>query len=172
MNINYLNYYKLKKKKVGFAVAALLAATAAASVFAAGSPTLTTTSKHPTSLSRHATRTGLHTEKGAQMNEHKLAMATSLAKALGTTVDSITSQLGAGKSPKDIIKASGMDEATIKAQLEASHDADVKARLSADVVSGKITQEEADQTLTGMTERVGKGGSRSFRTKVQTSANL
>lgn len=130
----------------------LFAATTAVSVFAAGN-TVSTTSTVRTSFGRH----GSHTETTAQKSERQLAMATSLANALGTSVDTITAQLQAGKKPQDIIKASGMDEVTIKAQLEASHEADMKAHLAADVTSGKLTQAQAGQMVTNMTTHK-KGG--------------
>ena len=130
----------------------LLAATTAVSVFAAGS-TVSTTSTVRTPFGRH----GSHAETTAQKSERQLAMATALANALGTSVDTITAQLQAGKKPQDIIKASGMDETTIKAQLDASHEADMKAHLTADVTSGKLTQAQADQMLTDMTTHK-KGG--------------
>lgn len=145
---------KYNKKNLGIGATALLAATAAASVFAAGSTTPSPTTGISSLFGRH----GSHTETVAQKQERQTAMATSLAKVLGTTVDAITTQLAAGKSPRDIIKASGMDEATIKAQLEATRDADMKARLVADVASGKLTQAQADQMLTDMKNHEGMGG--------------
>lgn len=145
---------KYNKKNLSIGATALLAATTAASVFAAGSTTPPATTGMGSLFGRH----GSHTETTAQKQERKLAMATSLAKALGTTVDSITSQLNAGKTPKDIIKASGMDEATIKAQLEVTREADMKTRLAADVAAGTLTQAQADQMLTDMKNHEGMGG--------------
>ncbi len=163
---------KHNKKNIGIGVTALLAATAAASVFAAG--TTTTTNTGTTAGQQSFGRRGSHTETETERKEHQLAMATSLAKALGTTVDSITSQLNAGKSPRDIIKASGLDEATIKAQLEVSHEADMKARLAADVASGKLTQVQADQMLSDMKNHEGmrgKGGKGMYKDNGQMLAN-
>ena len=132
---------KINKKYLG--LTALLSATAAASVFAAGATGTTATT---VAAKAFGPRTS-HTETEAERKAHQTAMATSLASALGTTDDSITAQLTAGKSPTDIITASGLDEATVKAQLEASRDADMKARLLADVASGKRTQAQADEMI-------------------------
>jgi putative ubiquitin-RnfH superfamily antitoxin RatB of RatAB toxin-antitoxin module len=131
---------KINKKYLG--ITALLSATAAASVFAAGATGTTSTVTNKV----FGNRSG-HTETEAERTEHQKAMATSLATALGTTPDAIIAQLNAGKSPRDIIKASGLDEATVKAQLDASRDADMKARLAADVASGKLTQAQADEII-------------------------
>jgi sulfopyruvate decarboxylase TPP-binding subunit len=148
---------KLNKKYLG--LTALLSATAAASVFAAGA-----TNTGATNIGNKAFGNRMnHTETEAQRKEHQMSMATSLAKALGTTVEDITAKLNAGTSPRDIIKASGLDEATVKAQLDASRDADMKARLAQDVASGKLTQARADEILTNKGnhkdgEGRGKGG--------------
>jgi sulfopyruvate decarboxylase TPP-binding subunit len=132
---------KLNKKYLG--ITALLSATAAASVFAAGATGTTSTSV----MTKTFGDRGSHTETEAERTEHQKSMATALATALGTTPESIITQLTAGKSPRDIIKASGLDEATVKAQLDASRDADMKTRLAADVTSGKLTQAQADAMI-------------------------
>lgn len=142
---------KINKKYLG--ITALLSATAAASVFAAGATGTTATSVVTKTFNR-----GNHTETEAERKEHQTAMATSLATALGTTPEAIIAQLDAGKSPMDIIKASGMDEATVKAQLDASREADMKARLAADVASGKLTQAQADEMIANKDNHKGGPG--------------
>jgi sulfopyruvate decarboxylase TPP-binding subunit len=130
---------KLNKKHL--AVTALLSATAMTSAFAASSSTgatITVPSTHK--------RGGYNQVQSA---EQKTAMAAALAHALGTTPEAVTAQLNAGKTPQDIIKASGLDATTVKAQLEISHEADMKAHLATDVSSGKITQAQADAMLLG-----------------------
>jgi sulfopyruvate decarboxylase TPP-binding subunit len=155
---NYRNTYnknqstmKLNKKYLG--ITALLSATAAVSVFAAGATGTTATVMNKAFGNRsHATETA------EQKTERQSKMATSLASALGTTPEAIIAQLTAGKTPRDIISASGMDETTVKAQLEASREADMKARLQADVTSGKITQSEADTMLANKGDNHDRGG--------------
>ena len=92
-----------------------------------------------------------------QSTEQKAQMTQALAKVLGTTPDAITAQLNAGKTPQDIIKASGLDAATVKAQLDVSREADMKTRLATDVTSGKLTQAQADQMITDMAAHKGNG---------------
>lgn len=136
---------KINKKKLGISafLATTLGTTVIASAFAAlpvdQASTTTVTHKH-------------HGFKRSESDsvEHKTQMAQALANALGTTVQSITDQLNAGKSPNDIIKALGLDEKTVQAQLEATHEADMKTHLQADVASGKLTQAQADEMLTNM----------------------
>jgi putative ubiquitin-RnfH superfamily antitoxin RatB of RatAB toxin-antitoxin module len=143
---------KINKKYVG--LTALLTATTAASVFAAGA-----TNTQTINVADKASGNRMHhSETEAQQKEHQTAVVTSLAKALGTTVEVITAKLDAGISPRDIIKASGLDETTIKAQLDVSREADMKARLLADVTSGKITQAQADEMIAHKDDHEGKGG--------------
>lgn len=140
---------KINKKRIS--ITTLLGATAVASVFAAGATGITTTN----SANKNFRSRAPHTQTESENKEHQLHMTQALATALGTTPEAITSQRNAGKSSRDIIKASGLDEATIKAQLEASHEADMKARLAADVLAGKLTQAQADQMITRMSDHQG-----------------
>lgn len=153
---------KINKKYLGVGMTALLATTAAASVFAASATGTTASTVIHKAFGNHAN----HTETTAQKQERQTHMATSLANALGTTPEAIIAQLHAGKTVGDIIKASGMDETTIKAQLDASRDADMKERLTEDVTSGKITQAQADQKLTDTANHKEGHG---FRGKAQKS---
>ena len=155
-----MKFKKFNKKHLG--VTAMLSATAIASVFAASAVTGTTATQV---ASRTLGSRGNHTETSKEKQERQTKMATALASALGTTVDNITAQLNAGKTPQDIIKASGMDEATIKAQLDASREADMKTRLAADVASGKLTQAQADQILADMANHKGGHGGHEKRAK-------
>jgi uncharacterized membrane protein len=150
---------KINKKKVGISafLAATLGTTVIASAFAAlpADNTNVTASTHK----YHGFRQG-ETDSA----EHKAQMAQALANTLGTTVQSVTDQLNAGKSPRDIIKASGLDEKTVQAQLETIREADMKTRLQVDVTSGKLTQAEADQMLTNMKNHMGGMGKKGVGT--------
>ena len=143
---------KLNKKYLG--MTALLSATAMATVLSASAADVVSTATPTTKFGNR----GHHTETQAERQAHQLSMATALANALGTTPEAITAQITAGKTPQDIIKASGIDEATIKAQLEASREADMKTRLAADVTSGKLTQAQADEMITNMANHKGGPG--------------
>ncbi len=100
-----------------------------------------------------------------QKSEREQKMANDLASVLGTTQADILAKLAAGSSPKDIIAASGKDAATIEAKLDAIRQANMKARLAADVASGKITQADADQMATDMANHKGGPGFAGHKSK-------
>jgi len=70
-----------------------------------------------------------------------------LQSILGMTADQLKTELGSGKTIKDIITAKGLNFETVMKQVRDKHEADMKAKLQADVTSGKITQTQADQML-------------------------
>jgi hypothetical protein len=76
-----------------------------------------------------------------------------LQKILGMTADQIKSALQSGKTVKDLITAKGLDFATVMKQLQSSHETEMKAKIAADVKSGKITQAQADAMEAKKTER-------------------
>lgn len=86
-------------------------------------------------------------EHGGPVND------TELQKILGMTADQIKSALQSGKTMKDLITVKGLDFATVMKQVKASHDADMQAKIAADVKSGKITQAQADEMESKKTER-------------------
>ena len=73
-----------------------------------------------------------------------------LQSILGMTADQLKTELGSGKTIKDIITAKGLNFETVMKQVRDKHEADMKAKLQADVTSGKITQAEADKMLQKM----------------------
>lgn len=78
---------------------------------------------------------------------------TGLQKVLGMTADQIKSALQSGKTMKDLITAKGLDFATVMKQLQTERESEMKAKIAADVASGKITQAQADAMETKKTER-------------------
>ncbi len=56
----------------------------------------------------------------------------------------VKSQLASGKSIDDIINGKTIDTKALASQLKVKFEADMQARLAADVASGKITQKQAD----------------------------
>jgi hypothetical protein len=70
-----------------------------------------------------------------------------LQSILGMTAEQFRAELQSGKSVKDIITAKGLNFETVMKQVRAKHESDMKAKLAADVASGKITQAQADQML-------------------------
>ena len=146
-------------KKYTASLLALLSATAVAGAFAASTVTTSTTSTTGTTRSTFG-RFGSRVKPeltDAQKAERKDKMTQSLATALDTTKESVLAQLTRGTSIQDIIKASGKDEATVKAKLEALRLADITAKLKAEVTAGTITQAQADQRLTDMQNHTGRG---------------
>ncbi len=77
--------------------------------------------------------------------------ATDLATILGLPFTDVKAKLDAGTKPSEIITSTGKTEAEVKTELTALHQADMKAKLTAQVASGKITQAQADQRMTAFT---------------------
>lgn len=75
-----------------------------------------------------------------------------LATALGTTVEKVQADRDAGKTLDETITSLGLNKATVMAALKASHDAEFKTELAAQVTAGKLTQAQADGILKNMTE--------------------
>ncbi len=74
----------------------------------------------------------------------------SLASTLGLSTSELQTQLQSGKTLADIAKAQSVDVAKVIDSIVT----DIKAKLAAEVASGKITQTEADAKLTDITARV------------------
>ena len=72
------------------------------------------------------------------------------AGAIGVTVDELRTALQGGQSLAEVAGSKGVDVEKVVAALVA----DKQARMAEKVASGEITQEEADQKLAGMTERI------------------
>jgi hypothetical protein len=85
-------------------------------------------------------------EHGGSVND------TELQKVLGMTADQIKSALQSGKTVKDLITAKGLDFAATMKQLQSDHESEMKAKIAADVKSGKITQAQADEMQAKKTE--------------------
>ena len=72
------------------------------------------------------------------------------AKALGVSEDDLKSALQDGKTIAEVAKEKGVDQQKVIDALIA----DAKTKTAAAVKEGKITQEQADQRLESLTERV------------------
>lgn len=155
-------HMKSKKMKKMIGITALLGVTALTNAFAAS------TSTTGTHLTSHKGGKRGDRERGSEMKtltaeektEHEGELAQNLATALGTTKEKVLADLAANKTVIDIIKSSGQDTATVEAKLKQVRDTDMKARVAADVASGKITQGEADKMATTMAEGKGMHGSK------------
>jgi hypothetical protein len=84
-------------------------------------------------------------ERKGNRGEHRgLVNDTGLQTVLGMSADQIKSELQSGKTINDLITSKGLDfKSTIK-QLQSDYEAEMKAKIAADVASGKITQAQAD----------------------------
>jgi len=76
------------------------------------------------------------------------------AKALGISERKLFTQLRNGKSLQQIAKAQGKDYADVKAAMRAA----VKTELDEAVKDGRLTQEQADDMLEHLTDRLDDGG--------------
>lgn len=72
------------------------------------------------------------------------------ATTLGVTEDDLKTALRDGKTIADIAAEKGVDVQTVIDALVA----DAKTRIAAEVTDGSITQDEADQRLESLTERI------------------
>ena len=73
---------------------------------------------------------------------------TALAGILGITPTELQTALQSGKTIDTLIAEKGLNKSTVMQTLRASHEAQMDARIKADVASGKLTQAQADQMKT------------------------
>lgn len=131
-----------KKKLAALAIVPAIGVTAfATSAFAASdtTPVQHTVSKITNVFKKH----GDHKRDNTQF-------ATDLAQILGLQASDVKAKLNAGQTPDAIITAAGKTVSDVHAQLEALHQAGMKAKLAADTASGKITQAQADIMIANM----------------------
>lgn len=76
-----------------------------------------------------------------------------LAKALGITEIELQASLKSGLSVDQLIKVKGLSKEKVMSALKAERDAQMKAKIAADVASGKITQAQADAKAAKHTAR-------------------
>lgn len=132
-----------KKKLATIALIPALAAGAFASYAFAASDT--TTKNTPSTKQQ---KRGMH-GKGSDM------FASNLATALGLQVADVKAKLDAGQTPDQIITATGQSKDTVIAALQAARVTSMKARIAEKVASGKITQAQADNMITRITNNTG-----------------
>jgi hypothetical protein len=103
------------------------------------------------SFSQAAQGTSATSQVGRHHGHHgnRDQMLTDAAAVIGIDVSSLKSQLQQGKSIADVASANGVSLDQLKAGLTDK----LKTRLAADVASGKITQQQADN----MTSRITAG---------------
>ncbi|HTE63322.1 MAG TPA: hypothetical protein VK631_23405 [Solirubrobacteraceae bacterium] len=103
---------------------------------------------HPPGLSfRH--------EGGGPVVKGPGEMMDAAAKALGISRDELFQRLGDGKTLEEIAKAEGKSLDDVKAAVKAAS----KQQLDEAVKAGKLTQAQADEILSHMTENLGDFGS-------------
>lgn len=95
-------------------------------------------------------------EHGPRDNKENTQFATDLATALGLSATDVKAKLDAGTKPDEIIAATGKTPADVMASMKTLMEANMKAKLAADVTSGKITQAQADEMITNMANHVGR----------------
>lgn len=132
---------------------AVLGVTALATTFAASTTDMMSASGMMDHTNRKQESRQIMTDE--QKLSTKTKIATDLATVLGVSTDSVLAQLNAGKTPADIITASGQDKAAVETKLTTLRTAEMKARLAIEVSSGKITQAQADMMLTATANHTG-----------------
>lgn len=73
-----------------------------------------------------------------------------MAAALGTTVDKLKTDIASGKKLDETLTSLGLTRAQAMQKIRDAHRSEIKAKLAADVQSGKITQTQADEMLKKM----------------------
>ncbi|WP_421119233.1 hypothetical protein ACE2AJ_17985 [Aquihabitans daechungensis] len=86
------------------------------------------------------------------MRERMGARLEAAAEALGISEDDLKTELKAGKTLAEVAEEKGVDKQKVIDALVA----DAKARTAEAVEAGKITQEQADEHLANVTERITK----------------
>jgi hypothetical protein len=76
-----------------------------------------------------------------------------LASILGITSTELQTALQSGKSVDTLITEKGLNKNTVMQSLRSAHEAQMEARVKADIASGKLTQAQADQMKADHTAR-------------------
>lgn len=79
-----------------------------------------------------------------------------VAKVLGISLENIKTQISAGKNIKDIVSASGMTFQVFRDNMQALKKENIKKDVTDRVLSGKITQAQADKILNNLDNRINK----------------
>ena len=91
-----------------------------------------------------------HTHAGRRGQAEAVSDLSVAAKAIGIPESDLTTAFRSGQSLAAIAKAHGVDPQKVIDALVA----DAKSELAADVTSGKLTQAQADQASTNLTQRI------------------
>jgi hypothetical protein len=97
-----------------------------------------------------AVATALQDARPEGRRGHKGGNGETLAAALGLTTDELREALSDGSTVADVAAAQGVDDQSVIDTLVA----EAQTRLQEAVDSEKLTQEEADEKLAGLTERI------------------
>lgn len=89
-------------------------------------------------------------ERRAARKQARAERKAALAEALGTDVDALTEALQNDQTIADIAEANGADLDAIIAQVVDAKTEKIQARVE----SGRLTQDEADEKIAGLEERV------------------
>ena len=137
-----------KWKKGGLAAA--LASVAIIGTLTVGSGVYAQTTNPPTTDSAPTTQQGTRPQRGGARGGHGGAGLAVVAKALGIDEATLKSELQAGKTIADVAKAKNIDLSVISSALLA----DEKTRVAQAVTDGKLTQAQADTRLAAAPARI------------------
>ena len=149
-------------KKTFFALAGTAALVSVLSMYAANSPSVSKRSEKDRKIKR-----GEFTELSEkEKNQLQEEMADSLAIVLDVDKNDIIARFKKKETLKDIILASKKDEATVKTNLESLQQERMITKIKEGVLSGRLTQEKADEILKKMEEgKKNKSERRVYSTK-------
>lgn len=100
---------------------------------------------------------GMTTE---QLVEKQSSMFSEQAKILGISESVVKDGWARGLTMREIAKENGITDEQLRTKMQAAHEAQIKAHLSAMVSNGVITQTQADSRLKAMQERLASGKQR------------
>ena len=95
---------------------------------------------------------------GGDMTTNMQARFESEAKILGVTTDEVKNAWADGKNIFDLAKEKGIATTTLKANMDAARDLEIKTKMDALVKAGTITQAQADKRIAAMKTNQAKKG--------------
>lgn len=97
---------------------------------------------------------GTQQKSPQEQADHHQQMFEHHAEMLGISVDEVKAAWAEGKTLPEIMEEHGIDKDQFHAQMKENHQQRMQERMSALVEKGVITQEQADQRIAAMQERM------------------
>ena len=107
--------------------------------------------------SAHGGFGGFHDATPEEQAQHQQEMFEEKAEFLGITVEEVKDVWVENKSFKDLAEENGISEEELKTHMQEQHKVRAQERMQNLVTEGIITQDQADQRLATMRERMESG---------------